>query len=718
MARKRFATVWAARFARMVACALALAMAAGGAQAQAAAELVTLLADRLFMDGPDRLIAEGNVEAASPQARLRAQRVVFDRRTGVLDISGPLVLTDQDGRSTLLADQAQLSDGMRRGLIQSARVVLDDQLQITAQSITRDDARFTQMTRVAASSCEICAQSQTPLWEVRASRVVHDQDARQLYFDDAQFRLFGLPVLYLPRLRVPDPSLNRATGFLSPRFVISTDHGFGLRAPYFIVLGDDRDLTVTPFVGSKGTRALDLRYRQAFASGMLELGGLVAQDSLRPGETRALGYARGVFVLPNDFRLSFSLTHPTDQKVLDDYAQPDSGLVSDVTIERIRREERIRLQVLGLRSVRVGVVSDTLPNRVGQVLYERRAQVPGIGGTASLRLDAHFHARQAPLAADVRSIARLSLDLGWRRDGVLPGGVLAALGVNLGLDHARTSPALSGFAPAVTHVSPSVMLDLRWPWLRASPSGAVHILEPVAQVIWGRDTPAGLAQDLSFLPELDEGNLFQPDRFAARDRREGGLRANLGLIWTREDPAGWSSTLTVGRVIRQRDLGQFSAASPLSGARSHWLVGASLNTAQGLTISNRALIAPGGTVSRNAFEMDWTTQDFSLSTSFMRILADPTENRLANASEWRLEGTRKVNDDWTARLGWRYDIARKRPARAMAGLTFETECLRMEMGLERRFSTAANPNATTNFGLNLDVLGVGGKTGRSRQKCS
>jgi LPS-assembly protein len=717
MARKRTAADFAARLARVVACALGLALWAGGAVAQQSGDFVTLIADRLFMDGPDRLIAEGNVEAASPTARLRAQRVVYDRRSGVLDITGPMVLTDGT-RTTMLADQAQLSDGMRRGLIQSARVVLDDQLQITAQSIARDDDRFTQMTRVAASSCEICAQTQTPLWEVRAARVVHDQEARQLYFDDAQFRLFGLPVIYLPRLRVPDPSLDRATGFLSPRFVISTDHGFGLRAPYFILLGADRDLTVTPFVGSKGTRALELRYRQAFASGLLELGGVVARDSLRPGQTRALGYARGVFLLPNDFRLSFSLTHPTDQKMLDDYGQPDSGLVSDVTVERIQREERIRLQLLGLRSVRVGVVADTLPNRVGQGLYERRMAVPAIGGTATIRAEAHIHARQAPLAADVRSISRLSLDLGWRRDGVLAGGVLAAVGLNLGLDHARTAPALTGFAPSVTHVSPNVSLELRWPWVKVTPSGAVHVIEPVAQVIWGRDTGAGLANDLSFLPELDEGNLFQSDRFAARDRREGGLRANLGLSWTREDPSGWSGTLTIGRVIRQRDLGQFSAASPLAGARSHWLVGASLDTAQGLTISNRALIGPGGDVSRNAFEMDWTTERFTLSTSLMRIAADPTENRMANSSEWRFEGTRVVTDDWTARIGWRYDIARKRPARAMAGLTYETECLRMEMGLERRFSTAANPNATTSFGLNLDVLGVGGKTGRTRQKCS
>jgi LPS-assembly protein len=694
---------------------LAVLLLVGPLTAQTSSEFATLLADRLYLDGPNRLVAEGNVEAMSNAIRLRATRIVYDRTTGALSISGPLVLTD-GAQVTMLADSAELSDGFRRGLIQSARVVLDDQLQIAAANVRRRDERFTEMSNVIASACEICADRPTPLWEMRATRVTHDTEQQQLYFENAQLRLFGLPVLYLPRLRVPDPSLERATGFLSPRFSVNTGHGIGLRTPYFIVLGADRDLTVTPFLGAKGTRALELRYRQAFATGELELGALVARDQIRPNGTRGMAYALGQFALGQGYLLSFNLIRATDRRLLDDYGREEAGLASDITLQRITRDSRLRLQALHLRSLRVGAVTDTLPNHVGQVVYERRSDV--LGGVGGLRLELHSHMRRAPLAQDIRAMSRASLDLEWRRDAILPGGIVGALGVNLGIDHVRVSPAARAFDRSSTHVSPNLMLDLRWPFVRAFDSGATHVLEPVAQVILGSRSLPNFPNDLSLMPELDEGNLFSLNRFAARDRREGGLRANLGFSWTRYDPNGWSGTLTVGRVWRKQDLGQFSVSSPLAGSESDWLVAARIDTDTGLTLSGRTLIDAGGRITRTALEVDWMTDDFTISTSYMRILPDLDENRLQTSSEWQFEGTRKLDENWTARVNWRYDAARKRAARVGAGIGFENECLRFEAGIERRFSTAANPSATTSLAMNLDILGVGGAPSRARRGCS
>jgi len=689
----------------------------------------TLVADRLYIDGANLLIAEGNVEALYGTTRLQARRIVYNRTTGDLSVEGPLVLND--GREVvMLADAAELSDGMRRGLIQSARVVFDEQLQVAAATVERLDERFTEMTSVVASSCEICDSRPTPLWEIRASRIVHDEEELQVYFENAQFRLFGLPVAYLPRLRVPDPRLERATGFLSPRFTFNTGHGVGLRAPYFIVLSQDKDLTLTPFVASKGTRALEFRYRQAFATGRLELGGLVGRDSIRPGNTRYLGYALGEFELGNGYRFSFNLIHPSDRGLLEDYDRSEARLTSDITVERIRRDERIRLQALQFRSLRLADVNARLPNQVGQAVLERRQDMPGLGGVAGFRLEAHIHRRKQTFAGlpepvpgfgpgpRPRQMGRLSLDLDWRRDAVLPGGVLGAVGAQLGLDHVRLSQTGGAFPTSVSRVTPNLMVELRWPLVRSGSSGVSHVIEPVAQVIWGRDQLGNLPHEASRMPELDEGNLFTYDRFVGRDVREAGLRGNLGFSWTRHDPDGWSSTLTLGRIWRQRDLGQFSTATPLAGGRSNWLLSGSLDTMDGLSLSNRSLFTTDFKLQRTAFELDWTTERYSISTSYMRIPGNAFEDRTATASEWSLEGTRQINDYWTGRVAWRYDIAQSRAARALVGLNYENECLRMEMGIERQFASATTPAARTSFGLNVDILGVGGNPGRNRRACS
>ncbi|MCC1480101.1 LPS-assembly protein LptD [Roseibaca sp. Y0-43] len=716
-------TPWRRGFVRALACALGLGLGLGApvlpgltsAQAQEA-DFATLLADQLYLDGPNRLIAQGNVEAFFENARLSAARIVYDRATGAMQIEGPIVLTEGT-RAVILADSAELREGLRLGLIRSARVVLDQQLQIAANTVERRSERFTEMNNVVASACEICPERNTPLWEVRADRVVHDTQERQLYFEGARFRMFGLPVAYIPRLRIPDPSLERATGFLSPRFSLDSDHGVGLRAPYFIALSADKDLTLTPFLGTKGTYALEARYRQAFSNGLLELGGLIARDSIRQGELRGMVYAKGDFAVPRGYTLSFNLIQPSDRSLLEDYDRGEPRLTSDITLERVRRDERIRVQALQFRSLRLGDVNANLPNSVGQGLYDRRFDMPGVGGTGRIRLEAEGYSRRSPLAADPKRVARFSADLTWRRDTILPGGVLGAIGGNLGFDHFRIGAAASGFAPTVSRWRPSLMAELRWPLVRATAGGASHVIEPVAQLIWSNDRTYVLPNATSRMPELDEGNLFTFDRFAGGDAREAGLRANLGLSWTRYDPNGWSSTVTVGRIVRDRDLGQFSPASPLAGKQSDWLLAASVDTAAGLSLSSRSLFSEDFNLTRSAIELDWTAADFGISTSYMRIEADPFENRAVDASEWTFDGSRALDEYWTARVGWRYDIASRRAARTSVGLDYENECLRMAMMIEREYSATTNSNSTR-FGLNIDILGIGGNPSITRKRCS
>lgn len=696
----------------------------GGASAVRAQDtgLATLVADRLFIEGAERLVAEGNVEMLLRNARLQANRVVYDRATDTLTVEGPIVLS-QGEETVILAEQAELAGNLETGLIRSARVVFDQQLQIAAGSVVRRDERFTEMTAVVASSCEVCSETATPLWDIRARRIIHDDEELQIYFEGARFSLFGLPVLYIPRLRVPDPRLERATGLLSPQFSVESGHGFGLRAPYFIVLGPDRDLLLTPYISVQGTRALEARYRQAFATGMLEFGGLVARDTIRPDETRAAGFASGSFALGRGYALRFNLVHPSDKRVLEDYGRGAARLTNDVTVERVERDLRIRAQALRFRSLRLDDVMSRPPNAVGQGVFERRFDMPGIGGIGGARLEAHAHERKLwddalgpPLP---RQSGRFSLDLDWRRDAVLPGGIIGTAGLHLGLDHFELSQTEGRFPNSDTRLTPNLMAELRWPLVRGGAGGEAQVIEPVVQVIWGRDRAGRVPNEASRMPELDEGNLFSFDRFAGRDEREAGLRANLGLNWTLYDPAGWSSTLTLGRIWRARDLEQFSDASPLSGSTSDWLVAASFDTMHGLQISNRSLFSSDLHLQRTALELDWSGELYTLSTSYMRIQRDPDEGRARTASEWRMDAVRRVDDTWTARVGWRYDVEQRRTAHTTFGLDYENECLRMRFEVERQFASPSTPSALTSLGLSVDVLGVGGNPGRARrQACS
>lgn len=690
------------------------------------ASLATLIADRVTLGRDGALIAEGNIEVFYTDLRLSASRIVYDREGDRLDITGPITLTDGP-RTVIVADTAALSADLRRGIINSARVVLDQQMQIAAGSVVRPDERYTELNNAIASSCRICETGETPLWEIRAARIVHDREARQLYFEGAQFRLAGVPLVYLPRLRMPDPTLERSSGFLRPELRVDSVLGVGLRVPYFIAIAPDRDLTFAPTITTRDSYTLDARYRQAFASGDLEVGGALTRDELLPDDWRGYVYAQGGFALPEGFRLGFDVTAVRDREYLDRYGFSDQNrLTSDITVSRVRRDEQMRAQLLHFRSLRVGDANHVLPSRAVRASWDRRFDVPGLGGAAQVSFGALALGRtsNAPVmdAATAtrggRDLARLNMQATWRRDWVLPAGVLLGAGVDVAVDHYRIRQD-AAFGDSVTRATPQAMVELRWPLMRSGGGdGASHVIEPVAQFIWARNSAAAVPNEDSLMPEFDEGNLFSFNRFNGLDGREHGRRLNLGLTWTRHDPAGWSSAVTVGRVVRARNTGQFSAQSPLSGAQPDWLASVQLQTAGGLTLSNRALFDTGLSVSRMETRVEWATDRLELASSYLSINSDPAEDRASDAAEWRLDASYAMSEFWTGKVDWRYDVAQKRAAMTGVGLEYRNECLLVDMRLSRRAAPTVGAPATTRFGLNVELLGFGGSAaGPARRQC-
>ena len=694
---------------------------AGHAQDQA-----TLVADRVFLTGDDLLTAEGAVEAFYKDARVKAARIVYDARTETLDITGPISLTDASG-TVILADSANLSRDLQNGLLKSARMVMDQQLQLAALEINRIDGRYTRMDKVVASSCQVCPSNPVPLWEIRARRVVHDQLERQIYFDHAQFRIAGVPVFYLPRLRMPDPTLKRATGFLQPEVRTTSELGPGLKLPYFIALGDHRDLTVTPYAATTRTRTLGLRYRQAFATGTIEANGALSDDDIRPGKTRGYLFLDGTFALPRDFKLGIDLQTVSDPAYLLDYGVTDTDwLTSGVSVERARRNEYAAIGVYHHRSLRPGDDNATLPNLAADLEFERRFSPRYLGGEGRLSFQLHGHRRSSSLAFDAngdgivdgRDVSRATLSLGWHKSWVMPNGMVFSGATDLTADVYSIAQDVT-FSGSVTRFLPQAAVELRWPWVRSSAGGASQVIEPVVQLVVAPDRLHAVPNEDSTVATLDEGNLFSFSRFPGADGRELGNRLNIGLGWTRYDPAGWSLGVTGGRVFRARDLGQFTPGSGLDGRSSDWLVSAQLRTDGGLSVQNRVLFDNGFDVSRNELNFGLARDRYSVDAGYLWMVADPAEGRPTATSELVLDAGWDMANNWRGQLAGRYDFNLQRAARAEIGLSYRSECAVVDLSLSRRFTSSTSVAASTDFNLSVSLVGFGaGSGGSARKSCA
>ncbi|MDR0808196.1 MAG: LPS assembly protein LptD, partial [Gemmobacter sp.] len=557
---------------RLLAITLALAAAlTGPARAE---DMATLTADRVSVTGDSLLLAEGTVEMRYRGQTLRAARVSYDRTTDRLSLTGPITVSDAEG-NVFLADQAELSADLTEGVLNSARMVLNRQMQIAARQMFRAGGRYTQLSDTVASSCQVCATDPVPLWEIRARRIVHDQQERQLYFDRAQLRFAGVPVFFIPRLRMPDPTLERATGLLMPGLRTTSDLGTGVKLPYFVALGPSRDLTFTPYLTTNGGRTLELRYRQAFRSGAIEILGAISRDRILPGKSRGFITASGAFSLPQDFSLTFQAEAVSDPGYLLDYGISDKDhLDSRIEISRTRRNEFISGRFINFRSIRdfdgAPESNATLPTLIGDFTWHRRFSGGPLGGEAGLRFQTHSHYRTSSLPIDTgidpddisdgRDVSRTSLRLDWRRNWIFgPGLIGAVMGEGTADFYQISQDATYGGQQTRLHGAAAV--ELRWPWSGMTADGAAHVIEPVVQMVTASRDRDTIPNEDSALVEFDEGNLFSLGRFSGSDAREEGSRVNLGLSWTRFAPSGWSLALAAGRVYRSADEGQFTAVS-------------------------------------------------------------------------------------------------------------------------------------------------------------
>ena len=709
---------------RRFAALLGLLLTTALCQPAAAQDKATLVADGLQIQSDSVLVADGHVEIFYKGQRLTATRVVYDRAADRLEITGPIRIDDGKG-VVVLADQASLKADMTEGLITSARMVLDQQLQLAAADMQRVSGRYTAMRRVAASSCKICEGGDTPLWELRASRVVHDQQERQLYFSDAQFRLGGVPVFYIPRLRMPDPSLKRADGFLMPKWTNSSKIGAGIWTPYFLTLGDSRDLLITPFLSTGSTRAVHLRYRQEFETGSLNLTLHGAHDDIRPGNLRGFAMADGTFALPRGFQLTFHAALASDDGYLLDYGVSDEDrLISELEVARTRRDEYISARLVGVQTLRSGEDASTIPSVITDATWARRFNYGPFGGQGGLALQLHSHARTSTLTVDTdgdgisdgRDTSRASLRGDWRRDWTLAGGMVGALMAegradlySIGQDTAAqgTDARLWG----------AVAAELRWPWVKSGADGSGQVIEPVVQLVLAPGGSDSIPNEDSVLVEFDEGNLFALNRYPGADAVERGARANIGVNYLRHDPDGWTLGITAGRVFRAEDLGQFNLASGLDGAQSDWLAAWQVSLPGGMSLTNRMVLDDSLSLTKGELRLGLTGRRYALSGGYVYVKADPTESRTTRTEELVFDSTMKVTSGWNARVTSRYDLVLDRASRLGGNLTFRNECISVDLSLSRRFTSSSSVTPTTEYGLSVELLGFGSGQGGSARQC-
>src|SRR4051794_40324759 len=292
-------------------------------------------ADELQYDNANnRILAIGNVQIYYKRSTLEANRVVYEQNTKRMRAEGNARFTEADGK-VIHGEVIDLTDEFRDGFVDSLQIEAADKTRFAAPRAERSNGRYTTFQSGVYTACEPCKDDprKPPRWQIRATRIIHDETERMIYFEDARLEFLGVPLFYWPYLSTPDPTVKRKTGVLDPKFSSSSQYGLGVSVPYFWALAPNYDFTLTPLLTSKQGLLLQGEWRHRLVNGSYSIraAGIFQADpnafatrtsgSLDPGNRSFRGNfdTTGQFSLNNNWVWGWDGTVVTDKYVIQDY---------------------------------------------------------------------------------------------------------------------------------------------------------------------------------------------------------------------------------------------------------------------------------------------------------------------------------------------------------------------------------------------------------------
>ncbi len=502
---------------------------------------VTFIADKVEYDREAGIVtASGHVEAWQGDHVLRADKIVYDRNTDVAAAFGNVVLFEPN--DTVFSDYAELTDAMRDGVLRGMRTRLAENGRLAANGARRTGGTINELSRVVYTTCNLCAEDPTrpPLWQIRALSAVQDTENKKIEYYDAVMEMYGVPIGYFPYFWHPDPSVKRASGLLLPSFGSSKHLGAFFAQPYYWVLDDQSDVTLTPMVTTQSGMQLSGEYRRRFNAGTLSIFGSGADVN---GQAQGSIYAKGRFNYDDTWRYGFDLNRASSSDYvrnfsLSSYLSGDPNILSSQAyIEGFGQGAYTRLDARAYQGLSSTIVDSTLPVVMPRYSYNYFGQLDDLGG----RLSANAGAFNI-LRTTGTNTQRANLTLDWERPFTGALGDLWKITLHgdaaaYNATHLNEQPNFSPLTSNSTaRALPQVAVDFRWPFVRDSGDWGSQVIEPRIQLVVA---PRAGDSQLTTIPnedsldlEFTDQNLFGFNRFPGIDRLEGGTRLNAALQGT------------------------------------------------------------------------------------------------------------------------------------------------------------------------------------------
>ena len=657
---------------------------------------VLLVADEVVYDESLGIVtARGNVELSQGPRVLLADIVSYNRKADTVIASGNVSLMEPSGE-VLFSDYVELNDKLKTGTINNFRGLLVDGSRLAAVQGRRTGGQRKELDKAVFSPCDLCKEDPTkaPLWQIKAVKVIHDEVAKDIIYEDATLEFYGFPVAYTPFLRHPDPTVDRRSGLLAPTMGISEELGVIYGQPYYYVIDETSDLVVEPRMHSTAGGILLTDYRKRFSRGELDMKTSLAYveqstDERESDEFDFEGHAdwEGKFSLNPTWRAGFDFEQASQRTYLRRYniGGPDV-LTSRLYAEGFRGRNYTSVAAYKFQDLRGSSDPDDTPIVLPLAEYSHVGQPGRFGGRTSL--DASLLALTRDSGGDTR---RASAVTGWELPFTSDAGEIYTLNARLQTDayYATDASALSnGDAETTGRAFPQ--LGLKWQYPLGRRSGTTtQVIEPIAGLVLGPrgGNPDEIPNEDSRSFEFDETNLFRLNRYEGVDRVTSGSHVNYGLRAGVYGDGGGSTEILVGQSYRFYGDGSFEEGSGLEEDLSDVVGALSVRPTGGpLTFTYRFRLDPeDATLNRNEVGFNFSQPRFYFGGNYVTLADNASSDLTGDREQLDLYGGVTLTDHWRIAGNLTHDLSqgRSRLLRGRFGFTYVDECTLFGIDFER-----------------------------------
>lgn len=672
-------------------------------------------------DKAQTVTAEGDVEFDQGKQILRADKVVYYLADDRVEATGNVSLMDERG-DVHFADYAELHNHMKDGFVKGLLTLLADGSRFTAAEAKRENGGMrTTMTQASYTVCKVCEADPHPLWQIKASSVVHDAETKSVKYKNARLELLGVPIIYSPIFSHPDPTLKRKSGFLRPEYGWSAGLGSHFTGGYYYDIAPDKDMTVQVEPTSLSGTLLSGEWRQRFENGKLQINASTANSDRKEEDGRVEAnrqrghvFADGSYDFSDTWRGGISLARTTDKQYLRLYdISKENVLTNQIYAERLSRRDYSRISAYNFQDVRLGIrpdQPDIFPIAEHTMLGEPNSLWGG-------RWEFNASALKLLRNNDGQDVQRGSIAAGWERRGIASGfsntARLDARGDIYGVqnsDAAKLDPTKND-NPAIGRGMATASFVSSYPLVKTLTESQA-LIEPIA----GVSLSPNVSSDNDITPnedsidtQFDTNNLFQENRFPGIDRQEDGGRVNYGVRTGLYGDNGRYGRIFVGQSYRFYGDSIFPRGSGLEDRGSDLVGQIKVGLAQYLDADYRAQFDNETLAARrHEIQAGGGNSLFRLNGRYLYTAAVAGTGFAEPRQQVQMDGFYNLTKSWKWRAAGLVDLGDQPGLRnATTGLDYSDECFTFSIQGSRNVADEASGENDTKLMLRIGLKSIG-----------